>query len=65
MVTLFKIHYIPGNFMDGMFDIYKSPIFSLMQSNPTHPLALKKIWESKGDPKEPNTQKKNHCSTLR
>jgi hypothetical protein len=27
--------------------------------------ALKKNWESKGDPKEPRTHKKNHCSTSR
>ncbi len=33
----------------------------LMQSNPT----LKKNWESKGDPKEPHTHKKNHYSTSR
>jgi len=38
MVTLSKIHYMPGNPMEGMYDIYKKPHFSLMQSNPTHPL---------------------------
>jgi hypothetical protein len=27
--------------------------------------ALEKNWESKGDPKEPHTHKKNHCSTSR
>jgi hypothetical protein len=50
MVTLSKIHYMPGNPMEGMSDIYKKPHFNLMQSNPTHPL---------GRNQSPSPEKKN------
>jgi hypothetical protein len=43
-------------------------VVNLIQPIPldeTKTQALKKNWESKGDPKEPHTHKKNHCSTLR
>jgi hypothetical protein len=47
-------------YMGGMPDIYiKVPL------DETKAQALEINWESKRDPKEPRTHKKNHCSTSR